>query len=751
MARFVSSVTSNVQGMPSPATLARLTLLVGPNGAGKTSIVRALRLATEASAEDIAGRSVVRDHSELFQLAPTGATELYAAVTVQDGDHVLGDLGWSIRRDGERVSKTPTRRWTGEGNLRVSWPLTTVREAIAGSADTARKTWLRAVEEGLTVADVRRKLVAGVQEEWDRLASEVEGHGGVEVLLNVSEKAVLEARDANKEAGFYARQAQTAKQGLAPEPTDAYIAHLEAAAKSAAVPSAPRFTRDQLQGALDAAQHAQQALYDEATAALAHYTEAVSILEEWHVWGSQQLPGAYCFDTGARTEEGGIIWATAAEPFAIGTEPQPPLVASEEDRLLLAISDLASYQIQTLQQDSTCSLCGTELTPEHWHHRLGVVGQILAESEEGRQAAVVAYETALAEWQERKQAFTTFHHELAAAKRAVEEALEAYNSTVDQYEAKGQLVTATQAELEAAPETIPPAGTSSNELIAAVALRENYRQVRNLEAKAAEAEARAHRWEALASACKTAQAEVMASGIAAFEAKVTKYLPDGWAFKLHPQTMRPGLIRPGRGELPLTALSGGEWAAVTIAMAAAMASPDADLVLLVPEDRAWDPVTLAAVMRGLSKAPGQVILTSTVEPRGKTPAGWTVVQVGEAPAEPKAEPKPKPPKAPPEVASAEPAAPAPEAAPKPVPTRRVVDNPSGKAPPDARASSAPILPRHNWTETEREDFWALGYDERQITRLKEEAGRKILAEHLAAEDVSVLPTGDFVRVVPGGQ
>jgi len=33
-------------------------------------------------------------------------------------------------------------------------------------------------------------------------------------------------------------------------------------------------------------------------------------------------------------------------------------------------------------------------------------------------------------------------------------------------------------------------------------------------------------------------------------------------------------------------------------------------------------------MRGLSDAPGQVILTSPVRPRGKTPRGWTVIEVG---------------------------------------------------------------------------------------------------------------------------
>jgi len=75
-----------------------------------------------------------------------------------------------------------------------------------------------------------------------------------------------------------------------------------------------------------------------------------------------------------------------------------------------------------------------------------------------------------------------------------------------------------------------------------------------------------------------------------------------------------------------TALSGAEWARCTAAIAAALTA-DQPFAVIIPEERAYDAKTLAQVMRALSNASGQVILTSPVKPAGKTPAGWTVIDV----------------------------------------------------------------------------------------------------------------------------
>ena len=83
------------------------------------------------------------------------------------------------------------------------------------------------------------------------------------------------------------------------------------------------------------------------------------------------------------------------------------------------------------------------------------------------------------------------------------------------------------------------------------------------------------------------------------------------------------------GELH-TALSGAEWARLTIAVAAAKLrlTGHTGPSVLTPKERAWDPATLASAMRALSDAPGQVLLLSPIKPKGRLPKGWTMVEVG---------------------------------------------------------------------------------------------------------------------------
>ncbi len=70
---YVSKVVSNLKS-PSDSTwsttLSEKTLIVGDNGSGKTAIVQALELALTGAADDIVGRSGVKDVATLKGLAP---------------------------------------------------------------------------------------------------------------------------------------------------------------------------------------------------------------------------------------------------------------------------------------------------------------------------------------------------------------------------------------------------------------------------------------------------------------------------------------------------------------------------------------------------------------------------------------------------------------------------------------------------------------------------------------------------------
>jgi hypothetical protein len=119
-----------------------------------------------------------------------------------------------------------------------------------------------------------------------------------------------------------------------------------------------------------------------------------------------------------------------------------------------------------------------------------------------------------------------------------------------------------------------------------------------------------------------------------FEAAVQRYLPAPFRFGLDLKDGEREVCRVGlRTAAGLrTALSGAEWSAMTAALASAVAErtraiqPN-DPVIVVPEDRDFDPKMLAEVMRSFVGFDGQVIITGTKHPAAPVD-GWTVVELG---------------------------------------------------------------------------------------------------------------------------
>ena len=167
------------------------------------------------------------------------------------------------------------------------------------------------------------------------------------------------------------------------------------------------------------------------------------------------------------------------------------------------------------------------------------------------------------------------------------------------------------------------------------------------EERAILAEREVKEWTDLAACLSRALGQLAERSRLAFESRVGAFLPEGDRFGLDLEeegsggsraVARVGLRRllgaEGRPETrPVlhSALSGAEWARVTAAIALATAGAGPSIV--VPEERAFDPVTLGAVLvaldRGLSQLadPPQVILTSPTPPAAM-PAGWTVIELG---------------------------------------------------------------------------------------------------------------------------
>ena len=76
-----------------------------------------------------------------------------------------------------------------------------------------------------------------------------------------------------------------------------------------------------------------------------------------------------------------------------------------------------------------------------------------------------------------------------------------------------------------------------------------------------------------------------------------------------------------------TALSGAEWASMVLAVSMACSDSKNELVVVTPEERAFDSDTLSEVMSSFGGSEHQVILTSTIPPTS-VPEGWTVVNLG---------------------------------------------------------------------------------------------------------------------------
>ena len=115
---------------------------------------------------------------------------------------------------------------------------------------------------------------------------------------------------------------------------------------------------------------------------------------------------------------------------------------------------------------------------------------------------------------------------------------------------------------------------------------------------------------------------LVSSREASFSSKVNSFLPESSRFGLDLKIGRLGFTRSGALH---SALSGAEWTQLLLSVASATDDGSTPSIL-VPDDRAWDGVTLASVMNALSGAPGQVILMSTVFPTTYVP-GWTVVDL----------------------------------------------------------------------------------------------------------------------------
>ena len=279
--------------------------------------------------------------------------------------------------------------------------------------------------------------------------------------------------------------------------------------------------------------------------------------------------------------------------------------------LVTLFSLVASYTPEP--RETECILCGstTHVDPADYQKR----AEATADANRTAQAVMVAQEAL-----PREQAYLVKLQ--AAAEKRVHAYREAHAAQAD-----AEAVDRTAA-VQAAYNALVAAERALQELLGAKARWEGLERAR---ARADVASAEVETWSDREMAMGDLVDDLVVEAREAFVSRVQAFLPDTDTFDLVLRVGKRDVCMFGfrRADELHTALSGAEWARLTCALGSVCVPSDDDaLAIIAPEERAYDGVTLAAMMRGLSKSPGQVILTSPAKPRGRTPKGWTIIEAG---------------------------------------------------------------------------------------------------------------------------
>ena len=546
---YVKHIQSNLKAKQSwEIELGQKTLIVGSNASHKSSVTQSVELALTGSVDDVVGRSAVRSPGLLLTMVAGDTLDVVATLS---NDKVC------------RYSVVEGKRPKSAVYSADILPLRQVREALTGSAATARCAFVKWVAAHVTQKDVLSLLPKELHKRFKQLADPEAS--AIDNLLHVLDFVSKQQRGASKEA----KGAQT------------IVAELESSLTD--VPD--------------------MALLEALGSQLRQFGATC------------EIPDVEALDEAIRqARENVALWQTEFGKHALPAAAEQVLYLAEADAM------------------NSCPACSSDVGYHHLFSCLQHYQVALADDREGP-----SYETA-------KETLGAWKDELAQL-----------------LESRSQLDVADHRAI---------VEKQYQDLVAAKASWDNITIARRrAEALTADAEA----FKALKDSCTQAIQQLLDDRLDPFIERVDQYLPANWTFKIQntDKVFRVGL-KTGSGPFR-AALSGAEWAAVTtaVAMGACGAMGVERPIVLIPEDRAWDSRTLAAVMRGFGSFDGQVILASTIRPHGRPSGAWTIINLDKAPLLQEEEPTPAPTLTLVEsVEEAPEPEPAPEVAPKPKVKRR---------------------------------------------------------------------------------
>ena len=559
---FVQSLHSNVKS-PLPhgdawtIELGAKTLLYGSNTSHKSAVIQSVELALSGSADDIVGRNDVSDSALLMTMSNGNSLGVSARIT--NGEAAL----FNIETLKGKVKK-PTHQGPGAASLCYR----DVREALAGSASTARKAFL-----GWCASDVRREdVLAHLPSMLHGRYMDVADHLGrgkdpVETLLAVTEYAGKKSRETSREIKGAQAIVESVGANCDERPSEAA----------------------KVQGKLN---------YDLARATL----EAALKVEN-----NPGLTPAEHKKQLAEAETAIDLWHDQVKAHAITLKAAEEGVSQRPDHL-----DIAT-QLLTWATDNnvdTCPACSSAVGADH-------ITQ-----------CATFYADQVAAWATSNQDALDTITEAKADVAASEDNLKQWWSVHKQLEATPPTEATTTVSADEARVNLDK---TLRELTSLNVSASQWEQLVAAKEQLVSLELSSERYKDLKKHCELTVKSLLAEQSDLFSAKVNNYLPDAWSFgvllsRAGRDVFQMGILRDG---ILHCALSGVEWATLVTAISAAVADGirKTTPIVLIPEDRAWDSKTIASAIRAFSNFDGQVIMASTVRPSGRIPKDWTFIDM----------------------------------------------------------------------------------------------------------------------------
>jgi energy-coupling factor transporter ATP-binding protein EcfA2 len=564
---YIVFCESNLKGGVR-AALGQRTLVVGPTGSGKSALVNTVELALTGRVSDMVGRREVAKEVELMTLAPERKGVLLARVLFDNG----AEATWKAGGKGGKKAKHAVPAFV---DPTLALPLRPVYDAIVGSVETARKFFIQFAVGAISDADVLKRISVPLHPYYKRATMQetLSTSTAVDRLLAALERAKKGAREARDRAKAAESTATETAQGLPPLPTEAEEKALKDALKGA------QKTLDKVKAAI--AGH-------EALAGAAERVQAAAVHVEQ-----------------AKAAEADALRTKSAAEVALSTLPVPQTL----DPSVMAVVEAIRSHAHSARSD--CLVCGSAGPFDHT----------------GRLAKLDSYLTSV---ETNSTSYRT------ASTSATLAAAAAANATRERERAEEALAT-----LRGAASAGNGAIPTSEQVAAAEAevtrLNDAWRRIDVLKAtwassqkareSAAEAQKEEGDWKKLSDECIAAVTSLLDGAVNGFAARVQKRLPGTDAFNLTLRDGERGVFQFGlvKSGTLYTALSGGEWARVTAAMAACCRPPPDKYALVIPEDRGMDPATLSAVLAAFGNIEDAQVLVATTTMPATLPAGWTLI------------------------------------------------------------------------------------------------------------------------------